>query len=174
MPGYGVDAPGWEPLPWPWAAARLTATRNFWVVTVSGEGRPHTLPVWGVWNDDDLRFCFACEPGARKARNLEANPRIVVTTSDTVECISIEGTARRIIDDLRRDDWIARYLAKYRQAAPDLDADFLRANAMFECLPERAFAIIERDNEFSTRATKWVFEWTPQSNAGRGSIPAAR
>jgi PPOX class probable F420-dependent enzyme len=158
MPGYGVDAPDWQPLPWPWAAARLAATRNFWVVTVSGDGRPHALPVWGVWNDDDLRFCFACAPGARKARNLDADPHVVVATSDTVECISIEGTARRIDDDRRRDDWIDRYLAKYREAAPDLDADFLAANAMFEFAPERAFAIIERDDEFSSRATKWVFD----------------
>ena len=32
MPGYGVDAATWEPLPWSWAAERLAASRGFWVV----------------------------------------------------------------------------------------------------------------------------------------------
>ena len=67
MPDYGVDTPEWEPLPWSWAAERLGANRNFWVVTVSTDGRPHALPVWGVWNDDEGRFAFSCSPRARKA-----------------------------------------------------------------------------------------------------------
>jgi hypothetical protein len=51
MPDYGVDTASWTPLPWTWAVERLLANRNFWVVTVSAEGRPHALPVWGVWDD---------------------------------------------------------------------------------------------------------------------------
>ncbi len=47
MPDYGVDTPSWVPLPWSWAAERLLANRNYWVVTVSAAGRPHVLPVWG-------------------------------------------------------------------------------------------------------------------------------
>ncbi|MGH3863391.1 MAG: hypothetical protein ACRDSQ_28115, partial [Actinokineospora sp.] len=39
MPDYGVDTPSWEPLPWSWAAERLMANRNFWIVTVSADGR---------------------------------------------------------------------------------------------------------------------------------------
>lgn len=33
MPEYGVRPGTWEPLPWSWAAERLLACRNFWVVT---------------------------------------------------------------------------------------------------------------------------------------------
>ncbi len=158
MRDYGVDTPAWSPLPWSWAAERLAANRNFWVVTVSGDGRPHALPVWGVWHDDEARFAFSCSPQARKARNLAANPRAVVMVDDTVECVSVEGTAGPVRDEERREQWIERYLARYRPMAPDLSADFVRQHLLVEFRAERAFAIIERDEEFATRATRWVFE----------------
>lgn len=158
MPDYGVDAPSWVPLPWSWAAERLIANRNFWVVTVSADGRPHALPVWGVWDDDELRFALSCAPRARKARNLAANPRAVLMIDDTVECLSVEGRAAPVDHDERRAQWIERYLAKYQAVSPDISADFLRQNLVVEFVPERAFAIIEREAEFSARATRWVFD----------------
>lgn len=158
MPDYGVDTPSWEPLRWSWAAERLIGNRNFWVVTVSADGRPHALPVWGVWEDGDARFAFSCAPRARKARNLAANPRAVVMIEDTVECLSVEGRAAPVRGDERQAQWIERYLAKYQPISPDLSAGFLRQNLIVEFEPERAFAIIEREDEFATRATRWVFE----------------
>jgi nitroimidazol reductase NimA-like FMN-containing flavoprotein (pyridoxamine 5'-phosphate oxidase superfamily) len=158
MPDYGVNTPLWEPLPWSWAAERLVANRNFWVVTVSGDGRPHALPVWGVWEEDEGRFAFSCSPRARKARNLAANPGAVIMTDDTVECLSIEGHAAPVRGDERQAEWIERYLAKYRPISPEISADFLHQHLMVEFVPERAFAVIEREEEFSTRATRWVFQ----------------
>lgn len=159
MPDYGVNTPEWSPLPWSWAAERLAANRNFWVVTASAVGRPHAMPVWGVWDDDEHRFAFSCGPRARKAANIRDNPNAVVTVDDTVECISVEGQATFVeADDPRQQVWIDRYLGKYRPIAPDLGADFLRQNLVVEILPERAFAVIEREDAFSQRATRWVFE----------------
>ena len=158
MPDYGVDTPAWVPLPWSWAAERLVANRNFWVVTVSADGRPHALPVWGVWDDVDGRFAFSCGPRSRKARNLAANPRAVVMVDSTVECVSVEGRAAPVTDDRRQATWVERYLSKYQPLAPALTAEFLGQNAIMEFEPERAFAVIEREDEFATRATRWVFE----------------
>jgi hypothetical protein len=50
------------------------------------------------------------------------------------------------------------YLGNYQPIAPDLSAEFLRHNVMAEFGAERAFAVIEREEEFSTRPTRWVFE----------------
>jgi hypothetical protein len=158
MPDYGVDAATWVPLPWSWAAERLAGNRNFWIVTVSADGRPHALPVWGVWEDAEGRFAFSCSPRARKARNLAGNPHAVVMTDDTVECLSVEGQANPVIDEPRLAEWVDRYLAKYRPMAQDLSAEFLRRHLMMEFVPDRAFAVIEREDEFSTRATRWVFQ----------------
>ena len=38
MPEHGVGGPDWEPLPWSWAAERLSGYRAFWVVTSSPAG----------------------------------------------------------------------------------------------------------------------------------------
>jgi Pyridoxamine 5'-phosphate oxidase len=157
MSDYGVDTPAWTPLPWSWARERLDAARNLWLVTVSADGRPHSMPVWGVWDDDAHRFAFSCAPGARKARNLRAHDRCVITTESTVECVSVEGRAALLGPGPRSEAWIDRYLAKYQAMAAQLSADFLRANLLFEMTPERAFAVIEREDEFATRATRWTF-----------------
>ncbi len=157
MAGYGVRPETWDPLPWSWAAERLVPNASYWVVTVSGAGRPHALPVWGVWDDDEHRFAFSCSPDARKARNLAQNPRVVVTVDDTVECVSVEGAAAPVDDADRTSVWVERYLAKYQPASPDLSAEFIAANLLVEVVPERAFGVIERADEFATRATRWVF-----------------
>lgn len=158
MAAYGTDSPDWQALPWEWAGERLTANHNYWVVTVSAAGAPHALPVWGVWSDDDLRFMFSCAPTARKARNIAGNPRVVFTVDSTVECISVEGTAELLTDAARIDTWVDRYVAKYGHEVPgDGFADFVRSHAVFEVRPTAAFAVIEREEEFALRATKWRF-----------------
>lgn len=156
MPDYGVGD-GWRPLPWSWAAERLAATRNFWLVTAAADGRPHSMPVWGVWDDGEHRFAFGCGPRSRKARNLAENPRAVVTNDDTGECVSVEGLARFVTDPGRQDRWIGLYLEKYRPMSPGLSAGFLREGLLVELAAERAFAVVEREDELSTRATRWVF-----------------
>jgi len=159
MQDYGVGGEDWSPLPWVWAVERLVPNRNYWVVTVSGAGRPHAMPVWGVWDDTTDRFLFSCSPQSRKSRNLAANPRVVVTVDDTVECVSVEGRARVLEPgDPVGEAWIDRYMAKYVPIEPELTPEFLRANLLVEVVPERAFGVIERTDEFATRATRWVFD----------------
>jgi hypothetical protein len=102
------------------------------------------------------QFMFSCAFASRKARNIAANPRVVFTAADTVECISIEGTAAPITDPERVKTWVDRYVAKYGGEQPGL-AEFLPQNAMFEVTPKVAFAVIEREAEFATRATRWRF-----------------
>jgi general stress protein 26 len=158
MPDYGVDTHDWEGLPWSWAAECLTGTRNYWLVTVSAAGRPHSMPVWGLWHDESSRFAFSCAPGSRKARNLRDDGRAVVTGDDTVEVVSIEGRCYRVEDDAMREVWIERYLTKYQPMSAELNSAFLRANLFWEFVPERGFGIIERAEEFAQRATRWTFD----------------
>lgn len=160
MTDYGVPTDPDGALPWSWAEERLVANRNYWVVTASASGRPHALPVWGVWLPETARFWCSCSPNARKLRNLAENPQVVVTVDDTVECISVEGRGRRVdpvADAAAIDVVVDRYLAKYWEdpAVHEQMAAFLRSHAIVEVTPERAFGIIERDEEFAARATRW-------------------
>jgi nitroimidazol reductase NimA-like FMN-containing flavoprotein (pyridoxamine 5'-phosphate oxidase superfamily) len=160
MSDYGVPDDLVGALPWRWAEQRLVENKNYWVVTASAAGRPHALPVWGVWLPGTERFWFSCSPNARKLRNLLENPQCAVTVDDTVECVSVEGRGR--LADAERDaaaidDMIAAYLAKY-WTDPSVHAEmdgFLRSHAIIEVTPERAFGIIEREDEFAARATRW-------------------
>jgi len=162
MPDYGVPTDAADALPWAWGEERLARNRNYWVVTASAEGRPHALPVWGVWLADPDRFWFSCSPNARKVRNISENPLCAVAVDDTVECISVEGTAR-LADQAADADadaiatMIASYLDKYWPDPvkhAEMEA-FLRGHALIEVTPDRAFGIIEREEEFAQRATRW-------------------
>ena len=74
MPGYGIRPAneGSGLLPWSWAQRQLQASRNFWVVTLWPDGRPHAMPVWGVW--DDGLFWFTSAVRSRKALNIANDP----------------------------------------------------------------------------------------------------
>jgi hypothetical protein len=160
MSDYGVPRELAGTLPWIWAEERLVANRNYWVVTASAMARPHAMPVWGVWLPETDRFWFSCSPNARKARNLVENPQCVVTVDDTVECVSVEGRARRADpagDADEVDRAVAGYLTKYwADTAVHSEMEvFLRSHALFEVTPQRAFGVIEREDEFAQRATRW-------------------
>lgn len=159
MPGYGVPEDTTGLLDWQWASDRLERTHNYWVVTASPDGRPHALPVWGVWLAERCEFVFSCDPQSRKARNLRANPRIVVAADDTIEVVSVEGTATEVATS-SIPDIIERLAFKY-EPDPDKGMEligFLLDTCGFRVRPERAFGMIERPEEFSARATKWVWE----------------
>ncbi len=162
MSAYGVPADVAGALPWTWAQERLVENRNYWVVTVSAAGRPHALPVWGAWIPESERFWFSCAPSARKARNIAENAPCVVMIDDTIECVSVEGTARLVDPDGDAEaieQFAGVYLAKYWDD-PSEHAEmvaFLHSNAIVEVTPERAFGIIEREEEFAERATRWTW-----------------
>ena len=52
LPGYGVlpSDEGSGLLPWEWAEERLTASEHYWCATVRPDGRPHLMPIWGLWD----------------------------------------------------------------------------------------------------------------------------
>jgi hypothetical protein len=114
MPGYGIVGPtqGSGLLPWSWAEERLTASRNYWVASSWPDGRPHAMPVWGIWHDGALWFSSSRQ--SRKARNLAADPRCVVTTENAVEPVVIEGAAEVVTDPQALTRMLALENAKYQ------------------------------------------------------------
>jgi PPOX class probable F420-dependent enzyme len=158
MAEYGVPEDLEGVLAWSWAEERLLASRNLWVVTASADGRPHAMPVWGVWLPEPSTFLFSCAPSSRKAANLAANPRATVAVDHTVEVVTVEGTTRTVTPD-EAADGLDAYVRKYYEdeSAWDGAKAFLAQNLIVELTPERAFGIIEDEVDFSQRATKWVW-----------------
>jgi PPOX class probable F420-dependent enzyme len=152
MPDYGIAGPeeGSGLLPWSWAEERLTASRNYWVSSLWPDGRPHLMPVWGVWDGEALWFSSGGR--SRKARNLAADARCVVATEDANEPVVLEGTARLAHDRGEIERVADRMNAKYG----GITADFLAAHATIAVRPARAFSIAHDD--FTGSPTRWVFE----------------
>jgi len=103
MPGYGIqpaDA-GSGLLPWDWAETKLLASHDYWLGSSCPDGRPHLMPVWGIWMKEGL--WFSSSAGSRKARNLLADGRCTAATDDALNPVVVEGLAelRNGADDRR-------------------------------------------------------------------------
>ncbi len=146
MTDYGVPSDVEGILPWSWAVERLAASRNYWLSTASAEGVPHAAPVWGVWLDG----AFLLDTGAssRKARNIAAQPRVVVTTERADEAVILQGIATRIEDDSTVEAHLAAYEVKYGARPP---------GTRYLVGPEVAFGFVEHESQFSQTATRWDF-----------------
>jgi nitroimidazol reductase NimA-like FMN-containing flavoprotein (pyridoxamine 5'-phosphate oxidase superfamily) len=109
-----------EATPPPWEAIQrlLAEAQLYWIITVRADGRPHAVPLVGVWQDGAFAFCTGSDE--QKQRNLDANPQVAVTTGstgangwDSGTDVVVEGTAVRVTDpeDLRRlaAAWYAKY-----------------------------------------------------------------
>ena len=157
MAAYGepVDDPEGL-LPWSWAESRLVACRNYWLTTVDPDAKPHSMPVWGLWHVDTERFWFSCAPTALKARNLAANPHVVVAIEDTIEVVAIEGVAAL----QPADQSIAKAIGIKYEDDPErrlaLDEFFL-SQPMYVVTPVKGFGVIEHEDQFGPRATRWVW-----------------
>ena len=157
MSDYGVDTPDWTPLPWSWAAARLGQGRNYWVVTASASGRPARPAGVGRLGRRRAPLRLLVRAASRKAANVAANPQVTVAVDDTVECVSVEGRADVVEDERRGPRGSSATWRSTRRSRRPSTADFIRENLVVELVPERAFGIIEREEEFAARATRWRF-----------------
>jgi general stress protein 26 len=166
MPGYGIRPAGEGSglLSWRQAEERLSSVRNYWLATARPDGRPHVMPVWGVW--DSTALWFSSSLGSRKIANLRANPRCVMTTEDAVDPVVVEGIAVIVTDQTRIDWFLGASNAKY---GTSYGADLLdpAVNATVRVEPETAFALLGRD--FTGSPTRWRFEMTTAGLAGSGA-----
>jgi general stress protein 26 len=115
-PRYGDDsatAPPWSEIERLLAEAQL-----YWIVTVRRDGRPHAVPLVGVWQHGAFVFCTG--PEEQKQRNLDGNAHVAVTTGatgaqgwDVGKDVVVEGVAARVTDGADLESLAAAWSAKY-------------------------------------------------------------
>lgn len=132
-------------MPWSWARERLERCRNYFVATTRPDGRPHVMPVWGLWRDG--RFCFSTAFTSVKSRNLESNARCVVTIEDGHESVVVEGTAS--LTPLEE-------VPGFREAYDEKYGETIDEGPIWTVAPTAAFGFVE-DDSFSETATRWEF-----------------
>jgi PPOX class probable F420-dependent enzyme len=157
MPGYGVlpADQGSGLMPWPEAERRLTGSHDYWVATVRPDGRPHVMPVWGVWLDG--RLWFSSSGRSRKARNLAADPRCTMTTDDAQDPVVLDGVAARVVDGDGIGAFVVAMNAKY-DAGMTVEFQDPAVNGTFAVRPDQAFALTHDD--FTGSPTRWRFPRT--------------
>jgi nitroimidazol reductase NimA-like FMN-containing flavoprotein (pyridoxamine 5'-phosphate oxidase superfamily) len=107
--------PGAPPVSWPAVESVLTGAEIFWFTSVRTDGRPHVTPLIAVWHRGSL---YVTTGGAeQKARNVEANPQIVITTGSNSIAegvdIVIEGTVERVRDESALRPLADAFVTKY-------------------------------------------------------------
>ena len=148
--GYGApaDGSGGALLPWSWAVERLERAHNYWICTTRADGRPHAVPVWGLWLED--AFWFSTGRTSAKGRNLVRNPAIVVHLESGDETVILEGDVEEASGDLER--YADAYEAKYAYRPSTVD----ETNVTYVLRPRAAQTWTE--SGFPRDATRWDFE----------------
>lgn len=151
MPGYGIAAAdeGSGLLAWSWAVERLVRSHDYWFATVRPDGRPHVMPVWGVFLDDEL--WLSTGPASRKARNLGHNDAVVVTTDEAVAPVVVEGRARPVVVRPAVERFAAAMDEKYETTS---GVAFYAEQATFAVTIDRAFGL--DDDDFTGSPTRWT------------------
>lgn len=142
----GFSQPDATAPPWTDVVEVLSRSEMFWLSTVRRDGRPHVTPLPAIWFDGTLHFCTGSEE--QKTRNLESDPRCVLTTG-TNELRSgldvvVEGTAVRVTDQARLRQLAALWKSKLdwdfevgEDAFRDLDG---RTGLVFGVAPAKVLA----------------------------------
>jgi general stress protein 26 len=146
--GYGIARDA-EYMSWEDMNSRLEQAHNYWISTTRPDGRPHAMPVWAVWVAGALTF--GTDRDSRKARNLTANPEIVVHLESGDDVAILEGAVAVVTDGETIKVINAAYKKKYGLKLTDAPGDV----CIFSLRPRVAFAWREKD--FNQFATRWVF-----------------
>ena len=126
METKNLDIYGDPPIPWSRALELLEAPpstqapRTTWLSTIRPEGRPHLAGVGALWVDG--KFYFTSGPGARKSRNLAANPNCALSMELRGLDLVVEGRAAKVTDQATLER-LAQLRAPAYEAVADATID---------------------------------------------------
>ena len=152
-PGYGFPKGTKGLLPWSWAELRLEKSHNYWITTVKPDCSPHTMVIWGLWQDG--RFLFSTGSKSQKARNLTRNANCVVCTELANEAVIVHGVAE-VADLAARREFLVHYERKYKFDMSSMKDDILSMKEpVFAVRPQVVFGLWEK--YFQSKSTRWKF-----------------
>jgi hypothetical protein len=147
--GYGIKPDGKGLIAWNDVCAKLAKSHNYWVATSRPDGRPHSMPIWGIWLEGAL--IFGTDRNSRKARNLQRQPVAIVHLESGEDAVILECAAREVTDPAEIATIDALYVKKYKMKLTDAPG----VPYIVAMKPRVAFAWQERD--FPVSATRWKF-----------------
>lgn len=144
IPGYGLPESTEGLLRWDQVEERLAESKHYWFATTSPGGKPHVNAIWGVWVNHTLYSGGG--PDVRWAKNLKADPRIVVHLEDGEKAVIVEGSAQLTSEE--DDEEVLAVKAAYKEKY-----DFDHPAPFWRITPELAFSW----TDFAKDATRFRF-----------------
>ena len=141
-------------IPWSKIDARLRSLREIWVTTAAGSGRPDAVPVWFWWDGRDV--WFTTKAASRKARNVAAQPQVVLHNGDGADPIILKGSAELVEDEESLARFDAAYGAKYVDPHSGAHATiFVEGDVAFRMHPR---IVMAWDYATCSTRTDWRFD----------------
>lgn len=139
------------------ALARLRAATTYWLSTTRPDGRPHAMPVWGVWVDGAFWFGTA----GQKVRNLAHQPYAIVHLESGDDVAIIEGRVERLESSaVAPSAVVAAFREKYvdgENGEPfDVAGELPADAALYRLRPAVGHAWLE--GAFVETQTRWRFD----------------
>ncbi|MGH2532028.1 MAG: TIGR03667 family PPOX class F420-dependent oxidoreductase [Thermomicrobiales bacterium] len=79
--------------------ARLRNDLIVWLTSVRADGRPHIVPVWFLWDGEDL--LILSKPENQKIKNIRRDPRVSLALDDSKsghDVVIFEGEATLLVE----------------------------------------------------------------------------
>src|SRR3954453_3768204 len=92
---YGVPTTEEGMVEWSWVVDQLQKARNYWLISLYPDGRPHCVPSWGAWVDNKLYFSGG--DMTRHAKHLEINPTLIADLESGDEVVIVYGVAEKAV-----------------------------------------------------------------------------
>jgi len=148
-PLYGMKTPH-KFLPFSHAEKRLEKSKSYWICTTRPDGRPHSVPVWGLWLDSTLYF--GTGRTTRKAKNLQRNSAVSIHLESGDDVVILEGAAAEV--DLAQKPLLKKVdvasRAKYK-----MPLMVMPESVIYSVRPRVVLTWTEKD--FPNNATRWQF-----------------
>ena len=148
-------------LSWADVQTRVAEAGDFLLATTDPDGRPHVVPVLGVWQEGTI--CFVTFRQARKARNLARNNGCTVTVPGHDVDLVLEGTAHLVLNAARLQKVADLFPAKYPWWHPFVrDGEFYDPADTALSDPRHVYAVEPAEvfafgKEKGFSATRWRF-----------------
>jgi Pyridoxamine 5'-phosphate oxidase len=138
---------------WAQVSGRLAVARTYWLGTTLPSGGPHAAPVWGAVAGGTL-YLYS-ERSTVKARNLAADPRVVIHLESGEDVLIVQGAAEDVGAPSQVPSVVAALVAKYiapqdRQYLPDADPAF---DVVYAIRPQSAIAW--RLDDYAASQRRW-------------------
>jgi hypothetical protein len=151
MPALYISQHKKKFLPWTHAEERLVQSRSYWICTTRPDGRPHSMPVWGMWVDGALYFGTGRQ--TQKSKNIANNPAVSIHLESGDDVVILEGHA--VEADITEKKLRAKLDAECKRKY-NMPLLVMPESITYRVRPRVVLAWLEKD--FPTNSTRWEFE----------------